>query len=442
MTMYTLAVTLLPSSLLAIRPCLAFVPSSIQRGMNVMNYKKGRFYNLAMDMSSKSSSSLSTSTYQFWTKGISRLETLQTLLSKAGAPGSRDLTKRNDLIPISTEDVASLTDPQLLSLHPHLYPIARSSSDPSKFVCALRRAYADDAEYQSSTNAPWPIVEAKLNGFGYRLLALNSEHLMRRIAAEADTEDNVNVDIDNADADADIDIAENDNLIHIYNENLGNGQLPSAFRDLDTPYQKGSVASLGYGTQKFILLRVGPFPDLYKAMSAQHAAKNDQSSSLIAAEAANSKFVGFASSFANYAFTLQSFDNRVEEARDAARTCLRLPLPSAVLDEDEWKELAIVALVASETDNVEQAMTQMGLLYEKIRQSEKEQENSSQGTQASMTPEQLAVEEANYLLDRTALNLDRDWKDIRKKLGVIYSSAGMDDMASFVDPLNRYLSFD
>ena len=67
---------------------------------------------------------------------------------------------------------------------PHLLPLAKSESS-GNVVCALRRAYADDADYDSlSLAAPWPIVESTVGTPGMRLLSLNSEHLMRRIASE------------------------------------------------------------------------------------------------------------------------------------------------------------------------------------------------------------------------------------------------------------------
>jgi len=118
---------------------------------------------------------------------ISRLSTLQTLLQKAGASGSRGCNEPNDLEPVSTLN---------LDLHPHLFPIAQSSSKPDHYICGLRRAYADDAMYESSTNAPWPIVEATTNGMGYNLLSLNSEHIMRRIVAQADSDRDENKESD------------------------------------------------------------------------------------------------------------------------------------------------------------------------------------------------------------------------------------------------------
>ena len=171
--------------------------------------------------------------------GISRLETLQTLLNKHGAPGSLECKVGNgDLEPVSTLVSAEeeKETPELISymmgwesqknLHPHLYPIARSKSS-GNFICALRRAYADDATnmYENSSNSPWPIVEAKPNGPGMRLLALNSEHLMRRIAVESDFQ------------------GETQDLVTIYNDGLGQGILND--KALDAPYQSGDAAKLG-----------------------------------------------------------------------------------------------------------------------------------------------------------------------------------------------------
>ena len=143
-----------------------------------------------------------------------------------GAPGSRGCSSPKDLIPVSSSTAVDANDPSLLDLHPHLFPIAVSSKT-GNYICALRRAYADDAEYESSTDAPWPIVESKVNGVGYTLLALNSEHFMRRMVAEADADDTSNKDI-----------------INIYNQGLGQGIIKD--KALDILYEPGSVEKLGY----------------------------------------------------------------------------------------------------------------------------------------------------------------------------------------------------
>jgi hypothetical protein len=167
--------------------------------------------------------------------GVSRLETLQTLLSRRGAPGSAECTEQDDLEPVI---VASSDDdtPELIStltglnayvnLHPHLYPLAQSKKN-GNVICALRRAFANDGTdwYEKSSSAPWPIVEAKLGGPGMRLLALNSEHMMRRIVCECDFS------------------GEAKELIELYNEGLGSKAIQE--KGLDEPYEPGSVEKLG-----------------------------------------------------------------------------------------------------------------------------------------------------------------------------------------------------
>jgi len=346
--------------------------------------------------------------------GVSRIDTLQTLLSKHGAPGSLGCRDKNDLVPLIQENGASILnqEDELINLHPHLYPIAKSTST-GNYICALRRAYADDAEYQSSSSSPWPIVESAPNAPGMHLLALNSEHLMRRIACESDVQED----------------GEGEEIISIYNQDLGKGLLSEY--GLDTRYEPGSVEELGYGLDKYVLLRVGPFPDLYAAMSRNHKARGDESSSLIAAEAANSKFVGFGSSFLAYGSLLNSYPNREEESRDAVRMCLRLPLPSIGLTLQDFKKVGVLGQLTNEDDTMEETLTKLQEMYEKIRASEEEDNQQPGGN--NKTPEQRAIDEANYLLDTTALT-SRDWAAIRGRLADIYASAGKEDMAAYVDP--------
>lgn len=344
---------------------------------------------------------------------VSRFDTLQSLLHKHGAPGSKGCFKANDLVPLSS---GSDDDESLLDLHPHLYPIAVSSST-GNYVCALRRAYADDADYESSNAAPWPIVESKLNVAGYNLLAINSEHFMRRIVAEVD-----GAAEDDNDSNA-------EEIINMYNKGLGDGILKD--KALDDPYEPGSVEKLGYGVDKYILLRVGPFPDLYQRMSQNHVERGDESSALIAAESANGKFVGFGSTFASYANLLSTFDNRDDETRDAARMCLRLPIPSIGMEATELINIARKCDIPGvlEDDHDDMVLEKLESFYGKIRKHEEDDDD----TKASMTPEQIAIDEVNCILDTTSFDPNRKWSSTRKQIAEIYKFAGMDDMATFID---------
>eukprot|EP00980_Cylindrotheca_fusiformis_P014763 scaffold4025_cov106-Cylindrotheca_fusiformis.AAC.5 len=356
--------------------------------------------------------------------GVSRIETLQKLLSRHGAPGSQGCTDPNDLAPVvlltsseEEEDTPELVSSlmgydEYMNLHPHLYPLARSKTS-GNLICALRRAFADDATewYENSSSAPWPIVEATMGGRGMKLLALNSEHLMRRIVCECDF------------------TGKGSELVELYNNGLGGKTSSINDKAMDTPYEPGSVEKLGYGVDKYVLLRVGPFPDIYESLALGHAKKGDESSSLISAEAANSKISGFASTFLFYARLLATFPNRDEESRDAARICLRMPLPSIGLSDDDFREVAILGQLADESDSDVEVFAKMQRMYEKIRESEQEDPTSSHGK----TPEQMAFDEANYILDTVALTGGK-WSDVRPQLAEIYKSVGRNDMAAFVNP--------
>lgn len=348
--------------------------------------------------------------------GVSRVNTLQSLLTKHGAPGSQGCAEKGDLMPVFLDSGGIDETPELVStlmgvdefmdLHPQLYPLARSKKT-GNVVCALRRAFADDTSewYENSSSAPWPIVEAQVGGPGMKLLSMNSENMMRRIICECDFS------------------GENSELIDVYNDGLGNEA---------EPYEPGSVEKLGYGVDKYVLLKVGPFADIYESLALGHAKKNDESSALISAEAANNKISGFASTFLFYAKLLSSFPNREAEVRDAARICLRLPLPSIGLSIDEFREVAILGKIADDSDTDEEVMAKLQIMYEKIREHEQDEDPRSQ---ASKSPEQAALDEANYLLDRVALSGGK-WSKVRPELAKIYKSVGRDDMVAFVKPMD------
>jgi len=335
---------------------------------------------------------------------VSRLSTLQELLRSYGAPGSTTCTLKVDLVPVESgpELLSAMEGSDVSNLHPYLFPIARSAASSDSFICAYRNPALEEA----NKSHPWPIVETTLGGHGMKLLALNSEHLMRRIVCECDASDS------------------NTELIDVYNDGLGKGKLSDSL--LDAPYQRGEVQKLGYGVEKYVLLRVGPFADLYQQMSKEHAAKGDEQSSLIAAETCNNKLSGFGSNYVNYAQLLSSLPHRKEEARDAARMSLRLPLATIGLSMEDMKRVTVLADVAKDTDSVDDALLGLGELFDKMREVE-----HGDNPNEEKHPEQIAMDDALYLLDRTLLDR-KDYVSIRPKLARIYEGIGWHDIANFV----------
>jgi hypothetical protein len=289
---------------------------------------------------------------------------------------------------------------EIFNLHPYLYPIARSQTS-GNYICAYRNPHAE------SSNQPWPIVETKPGAPGMSLLSLNSEHLMRRIVCECDF------------GETDLDV------IDLYNEGIGGNQLVDAA--LDKAYLHGEVTKLGYGVDKYVLLRVGPFPDLYKRLSYEHAAKGDEKSSLIAAETGSRKLPGFASTFLDYAKLLQSFPQRDEEARDASRMCLRLSLPTIGLSPENFRDVAVIGQIADSGDDLAVAMQKMQAFYNKIKEVERDEEG-----QQGKSMEQMIIDEADSILDMAALE-GKAWSDVRPMLSEKLRTVGFSDMAAFVE---------
>ncbi len=146
---------------------------------------------------------------------------------------------------------------------------------------------------------------------------------------------------------------------------------------------------------------------------------------MIAAEANNGKFGGFGSTFAFYSKLLASLPQRSEEARDAARMCVRMPLPSMGLTREDFAQVSKMAQFATPIDTTDDAMEKMLHFYEKVRDHEKEDNSGDK------TAKQTAMDEANYLLDVACLT-GQSYGDVREKIAEIYSGAGMDEMAEFV----------
>lgn len=379
---------------------------------------------------------------------VSRLSTLQTLLSKHGAPGSVGCQKgNNDLVPILSGSSSFQEVPELIesmegdddretlvsndliqrfhNLHPYLFPIAQSQSS-GNVICGYRNPMLE--EYDK--NHPWPIVETKVGAPGFRILALNSEHLMRRIICECD--DKIEQDNNNNN-----DKDDYHDSINLYNKGLGQGMMKDV--GLDTPYQLGSVKKLGYGVEKYVLLRVGPFPDLYENMVRGHYQRGDEQSALIAAEASNHKFSGFGSTYRFYSRLLSSLPNRSEECRDAARMCLRMPLSTIGIDYQDLEEVVILGQMIPAKEQEQDDFITKDLAIEKLKAMRsllQSVEADEDPVASGKTKNQVVIDEAYKILDDAILE-QKEWHSIRPHLSQHYRLGGKDDLAQFVSLFSR-----
>lgn len=71
------------------------------------------------------------------------------------------------------------------------------------------------------------------------------------------------------------------------------------------------------GLGGYLLLRVGPFPDVYELLAAEHLSKGNPQSALVAGEKARSVFAEWGHTHAAHASLLGAIAGYELEARDA-----------------------------------------------------------------------------------------------------------------------------
>jgi hypothetical protein len=239
-----------------------------------------------------------------------------------------------------------------------------------------------------------PIVKA--GEMGLSLLANEAEHFIRRVTSEEDFKGS--------------EVAPQ--LLQLANAGLDTG-VP--------PYEAGSVAKLGYGPEKYQLLRVGPFPDIYENLVQGHLAKSDIISALSAAEKANEVFQGWGRSYGFYARVLHSMGGRDAEARDAARVALRCPVWTITPSRDIMEETCRIA--GYESLDVAKAF------FDQLA----EDPQSDKLTEGK-APAQIALDRAAHLLDAAVFGYQGGFasQSLRESLAELYEEGGLNDMAAFI----------
>jgi hypothetical protein len=337
--------------------------------------------------------------------GISRKSTLQTMLQHCSMiPG---IPSSNTWEPMAAPElIQALTDDTTWDLHPYLVPLA--VSDQKEYICALRNP---SDELTMTTKADWPLVYTTTQQHGYQWLAQNAEQFMQRLVIAHET----------------IQDSQTETLLSLYNDGA------------TTVYTAGAAQQFPYGPDKYTLLKVGPFTDLYQAVAWSHwQDRQDEASALIAAETCQAKCstpMGHHSLF--YAQLLSQCPNRAEEARDAARTCLRLPLSTLVDTKlpfmettPAWQDVVVdLGQLTPSSSNDSHAIVREW--YFKIKQAE----SSQQQQDDDKTPQQRAVERANDILDLAVLD-KTPYRQVREAVADCLREAELWDMADTIYPSN------
>jgi len=237
---------------------------------------------------------------------------------------------------------------------------------------------------------PVPIV--RTNGLGMKLLSNDPEHLIRRLVVEADAADHPDIE----------------GIVEIGNQQLGQ----------DQHYHQGDVQKLNLGVDKYLLMRVGPFMDVYENLVQGHLGREDEQSALVAAERSNSVFKGWGRPYAFYSNVMKNMYARELESKDAAKVAMRLPLWTAAYDSEELEKLVALAGY-TEMKTAEQ-------LYEKMAADE-QKDKITEGK----APMQVALDRTAHVMDR-AMFQEAGWDGIRDELAELYIEGGIPELADFV----------
>jgi hypothetical protein len=267
-------------------------------------------------------------------------------------------------------------------LHPFLIPLTRSKSTGA--VTGLLRWPTPPPSLEI------PVVRSIPDDLGLELLAPSCKQFVTRALATADFG--------------------------------GKLELTSSIRrgcSLALAYQDGDADNAGFGLERFLVMKVGPFPDVYEGLARFHLAKGDDKSCLVTCERAANIFPGWGRAHVFHAQVLTEL-GREAEARDAARFGLQMPL---------WTLGNREAVRALERVAGYEDVSSLGKIYRRLFQDLRANEIAE-----GKAPEQVALDRAAYLLDlNVAEGTASIWDEsVREQLADLYRSARLPDVATFV----------
>eukprot|EP00177_Eucheuma_denticulatum_P006685 GFKZ01012157.1.p1 GENE.GFKZ01012157.1~~GFKZ01012157.1.p1 ORF type:complete len:236 (-),score=47.75 GFKZ01012157.1:645-1277(-) len=180
-------------------------------------------------------------------------------------------------------------------------------------------------------------------------------------------------------------------------------------------YRDGEVNESGLGLERYLIMKTGPFPDIYEGLTRFHMAKGDQQSALVTCERAAGVFVGWGKMHVFHAEVLEEM-GRDGEARDAARVALQMPLWTLGKGGvDRMREMAGY----KEKESLER-------IYRRLYEDEREAE-----IKEGKPKEQVALDRAAFLLDLCVVE-GSGWESVRMQVAELYEQGGMADFATFV----------
>ncbi len=208
--------------------------------------------------------------------------------------------------------------------------------------------------------------------------------------------------------------------VHATADYAGNNTYAAELRALAPAAEltAGAAERSGMPLERYIVLHVGYFPDVYRDLAEFHLAKDDVPSALVTCERANTLFPGWASPHVYHARLLQRL-GRAMEARDSARFALQMPLwtmGGAGVVQDMGR------LAGYQDDE------SLRKIYQRLFEDKREKDIAE-----GKAPEQVALDRAAYYLDWATARGVTQWDDVDLEvLAELYDQAKLPDIATFV----------
>eukprot|EP01031_Cornospumella_fuschlensis_P022269 gene22269-27232_t len=308
-----------------------------------------------------------------------------------------DVPKRLDTLLklLSFQGLEFVPPSQRSGLNPLLIPLAKNVTDGSTLSYIRWPTQKEAMDLQ--------IV--RTNEVGVTLVSMSTDQYCHRQVVELDFAGNPNV-------------VEAASLLNKDSPLYNIGDYMSMFRSgkfpVNTPAERRLVLD------RYLLLKVGAFPDCYERLAENFEAQKNEISALVTCERAVNVFYGYGHPVAFHARLLQRL-GRTKEAQDAARSALHLP---------KWT----VAHSRSDLESITQAAGFSNCLVVGEMHAVRARDPREKDQQEGVSPQQISLDQAAHLMDAVALGgVQGGWEAAKKEIAQKYRDGGYPDMANFIE---------
>lgn len=298
------------------------------------------------------------------------------------------------LLQLQGEEVVSPRDRK--HLNPFLVPLTRDPKD-GNLLCYLRwPTQKEDMELQL----------VRTNEAGVTLISQSTLEMCKRIVFEMDYESTPQAK----------------EAITLFNKasegkQYVQGEYKSLLSKLAPPKTQLDRRVI---MDRFLLTKVGAFPDSYERVSESFFRGGDSVSALITSEKAVQIFYGWGHPMSYHASVLLKLPGREKEAVHTARATMRMPTWTIAPTKQRLEEIIKLAGFTSAES--------LGKIHD-VRAIDPREKDIKEG----VSPAQITLDQAAHLMDATALGqYNGDWNQIRSKIADKYKEGGYPDIAKFI----------